>query len=877
MASKAVGLLTFNFGANMQGFNRAMKKAERKLKMFGKRAIAAGRTLSMGLTLPIVALGIASVKAFDAQQKAVAQVEAGLKSTGNQVGITSQKLQDMAADLQTKTLFGDEEILKDATAQLLTFTNIAGEQFERTQVAALDLASRLDGDLKSSSIMLGKALNDPVANLSALSRAGIQFSEDQKKTVKTLVQTNRLADAQTLILNELEKQYGGSAAAAAKAGSGPITQLKNQLSDMSEEIGQRIVPKLTEFVKWITELAKKFESLSPLQKDMIVRLLGIAAAVGPLLIIFGKLALGVIAVRRALIGLSTFLSANPYIALAAALALVALAMYKVSRAFSTQINVQKTIAGVEAMAAKATASDITNIKLLTGRIEDETTSLDDKREALVKLQKAYPGYYTEIDNSFKSTVALTNETNRLTTTLMDNAMMNAALENITATASRLIELQAEMGEFSTTSTEDIIATITGATPGHRTNILGDIQRYFGEVIDTAEVKRLESSMEFYKELHDKFSKLVEEGSPMPGDPETVKHKKTVVLDFGETPEEKAARLKREGEKAESLAEQSLKNIAQHEQEYALITEGINDGALKKRHKQSILALEQQKQNLLDEVAATDTAEQEKDAIRDLYNEKIKQQRAENKIEEKAASDASLSDWESYFSKLEEGFNKVMDVVSQLFNGISNALSSLGDKEDAIFANWEKNEQKKIEKIDEEQEAERERIENSIMSEEEKTNALIAMEENFGDKKKAIQEGIDEQSGIIAKKQAKRDKALKLASAIMGTAQAIVNALGSSIPPLNFILAGIVGTLGSIQIANIASTPLPLAQGGLVTGPTSALIGEGIGTTASNPEVVAPLDKLKNFMGGGIQVFGRISGTDIVLSSKQTNINRLRSI
>ena len=161
-----------------------------------------------------------------------AQVEAGLKSTGNQVGFTSEQLQKMAADLQKTTLFGDEEILKGATAQLLTFTNIAGDQFARTQEVALDLATRLDGDLKSASIMLGKALNDPVANLSALSRAGIQFSEEQKATVKAMVKTNNLAGAQTLILNELEKQYGGSAAAAAEAGMGPIQQLMNQFSDM---------------------------------------------------------------------------------------------------------------------------------------------------------------------------------------------------------------------------------------------------------------------------------------------------------------------------------------------------------------------------------------------------------------------------------------------------------------------------------------------------------------------------------------------------------------------------------------------------------------------------------------------------------------------
>jgi len=70
-----------------------------------------------------------------------------------------------------------------------------------------------------------------------------------------------------------------------------------------------------------------------------------------------------------------------------------------------------------------------------------------------------------------------------------------------------------------------------------------------------------------------------------------------------------------------------------------------------------------------------------------------------------------------------------------------------------------------------------------------------------------------------------------------------------------------------------------ADGGLVYGPTTALIGEGVGTTASNPEVVAPLDKLKQYMGGGNQniiVEGVLKGNDIYLSNRNTSINRLRT-
>ena len=289
MANKSVGLLTIAFGADLRGFDKAMKKAQRSIKKFGTSMQRTGKNLTRNLTLPLVALGAASIRNFDIQAKAIAQVEAGLKSTGNQVGKTSKQLQQMAADLQTKTLFGDEEILKNATAQLLTFTNIAGNQFVKTQEVALDLATRLDGDLKSASIMLGKALNDPVANLSALSRAGIQFSKEQKDIVKSLVETNRLADAQTIILAELEKQYGGSAEAAAKAGAGPLQQLSNQLSDISEDIGQMLLPILLEMGNVIKDIATSFTNLDEDTKKVIVTIGILAGAIGPLLLLVGSL------------------------------------------------------------------------------------------------------------------------------------------------------------------------------------------------------------------------------------------------------------------------------------------------------------------------------------------------------------------------------------------------------------------------------------------------------------------------------------------------------------------------------------------------------------------------------------------------------------
>jgi hypothetical protein len=193
--------------------------------------------------------------------------------------------------LQTKTLFGDEQILQDATAQLLTFTNISGEQFARTQQAALDLATRLDGDLKGASIQLGKALNDPVANLSALSRSGIQFSEEQKEVIKSMAETGRLAEAQTLILDELNNQYGGSAEAAAKADGG-FTQLANSFGDLQEEFGKILVDVLQPVVEFLKNVVSALQKASPEFKQMAVTISLVAAAIGPLLMVLPMLVQG---------------------------------------------------------------------------------------------------------------------------------------------------------------------------------------------------------------------------------------------------------------------------------------------------------------------------------------------------------------------------------------------------------------------------------------------------------------------------------------------------------------------------------------------------------------------------------------------------------
>jgi len=154
--------------------------------------------------------------------------------------------------------------------------------------------------------------------------------------------------------------------------------------------------------------------------------------------------------------------------------------------------------------------------------------------------------------------------------------------------------------------------------------------------------------------------------------------------------------------------------------------------------------------------------------------------------------------------------------------------------DAIFQQSYDN---KMIRIDNEYQAQKLAIENSALSEEAKAAKLEALDIKFDQKRKELQ-----------KKQAKTDKAMAIFGAIINVAQGITSAL-TLVPPMSFIMAAIVGALGAIQVAAIASQPIPMAKGGIAKQPV--LMGE------AGPEIFAPLSEFPRL---AQQYFNSVSST-----------------
>jgi hypothetical protein len=209
-----------------------------------------------------------SAKLFDVQAKAEAQLRASLESTGYAAGRTFNQLTKQASELQKKTTFGDEAIIK-AQSVLLTFKQVRGEVYDKALPAIIDLSAKMETDLQSSVLQVGKALNDPILGLTTLRRSGIQFTDEQEKRIKELVEAGKLYEAQMMIINELQGQFGGSAEAAALAGLGPMQQLSNMWGDLREKMGgyvlsnvNRLVPTLKKNIEWIDRNSSSIKKLA---------------------------------------------------------------------------------------------------------------------------------------------------------------------------------------------------------------------------------------------------------------------------------------------------------------------------------------------------------------------------------------------------------------------------------------------------------------------------------------------------------------------------------------------------------------------------------------------------------------------------------------
>ncbi len=324
-----------NISGHTEKMNQQMEHGEGLVKKLGA-ALAGFFAIEKGFEF-----GSSAVEAYNKHAQAAVQLETSLKSTHGAIGLSMNQLNEQAEGLSNKSLFEKTDITH-MQGILATFTQVKGVIAREAQPAILDLAQKMGGDLQGATVQLGKALNDPIRGITALRRVGVSFTESQMNMIKALVASNHTIDAQKMILKELQTEFGGSAEAATKVGTGPLTMMKKKFEEVKIEIGELImrgigkllpyVEKMIEYIK--TTVIPYMESWKEEIKAVghfLIQLGEFVKAhwsnIKELIIIIGAIKIATLAWREAQLVLNAALEANPYVLVATAIGLIALKIW----------------------------------------------------------------------------------------------------------------------------------------------------------------------------------------------------------------------------------------------------------------------------------------------------------------------------------------------------------------------------------------------------------------------------------------------------------------------------------------------------------------------------------------------------------------------
>jgi hypothetical protein len=256
--AQASRALTLKLLADISDFTKGIDQSQQKTQTMGDSIKKFGKMAAVGLLAAGAAAGAFAVKAIAAGE-AASTSNARIDQINTSMGLFGASTDQVTASLinyanETARATGiDQNSIKATQAKLLTFKEIAitadevDGNFQRATKAAIDLGAAGFGSAETNAVALGKALNNPIKGISALTRSGITFTESEKDRIAVLVDSNKIGEAQNMILSAIETQVGGTAEATANASD----RMKVGLSQVTETIGLALLPafeKVTAFL-----------------------------------------------------------------------------------------------------------------------------------------------------------------------------------------------------------------------------------------------------------------------------------------------------------------------------------------------------------------------------------------------------------------------------------------------------------------------------------------------------------------------------------------------------------------------------------------------------------------------------------------------------
>ena len=298
--AKKIAELLIKIGADTYGVTKMSSDVRKQLSSLQKDLTSFGKSWSLYVTAPLTAAAGVAVAAADVQLKNEQRLLTALRGRED----IQQRLIRQAGELQSRSLFGDEEIIGQQA--FLASLGLTEKQINDTIEAAAQLSSAT-----------GMTLDSAVKNL-AKTYGGLsgELGESIPKLKELTVEQMKNGEAVKFIL----ENYKGFAESAAETGLGPLQQLKNSIGDVGEEIGKVLMPMVQAVTNVLKDFAGWLQGLPPTVKTVTVVIGGLAASLGPLSIGLGSIIKMLPAVKAGLAALT-----GPLGAIAAMVSIIYLA------------------------------------------------------------------------------------------------------------------------------------------------------------------------------------------------------------------------------------------------------------------------------------------------------------------------------------------------------------------------------------------------------------------------------------------------------------------------------------------------------------------------------------------------------------------------
>tara|TARA_R110001606_G_scaffold274045_2_gene422617 strand:+ start:692 stop:3076 length:2385 start_codon:yes stop_codon:yes gene_type:complete len=204
---KSVGYLTVMFGADLKGFEKAMKKAQRSIGKFGASMKRTGANLTRNITLPIIGLGAVAVKTFATFEQSMLKVKAVSGATASEF----QALSNSAKQLGASTMFTASQVA-DLQFELAKL-GFDPEEIEKAQASILALSQATTHDLAESGEIVAATLNSFNLDASEAARVADVFAKassnaaiDMEKLAASMPKVGAIAGALNMDVEKLTAQ-----------------------------------------------------------------------------------------------------------------------------------------------------------------------------------------------------------------------------------------------------------------------------------------------------------------------------------------------------------------------------------------------------------------------------------------------------------------------------------------------------------------------------------------------------------------------------------------------------------------------------------------------------------------------------------------------